>query len=168
MRTKIPMRGTGADQPVGASKPGNAGGAKGLNGSADGMGQPAMGGIHAGGQVVRGGGHDDQESPSAGRKRCPKRSLARSPAAGSSEPDESRGSSPDPRGPGGAAAAGHSTQHLRAVTGSGREGPGVGDSVPRRGAPPARQPREERGGQDGGAQVPRLPTPLRGSAGDCP
>jgi len=30
------MRGTGADQPVVATKPGNAGGAKGLNGSAKG------------------------------------------------------------------------------------------------------------------------------------
>jgi len=36
------MRGTGADQPVVASKPGNAGGAKGLNGLAKGMDQPAM------------------------------------------------------------------------------------------------------------------------------
>ena len=49
------MRGTGADQPVVASKPGNAGGAKGLNGSAKGMDQPAMGGIHAGSEVVRRG-----------------------------------------------------------------------------------------------------------------
>ena len=47
------MRGTGADQPVVASKPGNAGGAKGLNGSAEGMDQPVMGGIHAGSEVVR-------------------------------------------------------------------------------------------------------------------
>ena len=50
---KVPMRGTGADQPVVASKPDNAGGAKGLNGSAEGMDQPAMGGIHAGSEVVR-------------------------------------------------------------------------------------------------------------------
>jgi hypothetical protein len=36
-------RGTGSDQPIVALKPGNAGGAKGLNGSAKGMGQPIMG-----------------------------------------------------------------------------------------------------------------------------
>src|SRR3954447_5747324 len=52
---KSPMRGTGADRPVVASKPGNAGGAKGSNGSAKGMDQPAMGGIHAGSEVVRRG-----------------------------------------------------------------------------------------------------------------
>jgi hypothetical protein len=49
------MRGTGADQPVVVLKPGNAGGAKGLNGSAEGMNQPAMGGIHAGSKVGRAG-----------------------------------------------------------------------------------------------------------------
>src|SRR3954469_3392626 len=74
-RTKIPMRGTGADQPVVASKPGNAGGAKGLNGSAEGMDQPAMGGIHAGSEVVRRGSRGGQESTSDGRNRCLKRSL---------------------------------------------------------------------------------------------
>src|SRR5215510_8940346 len=52
-KDQVPMRGTGADQPVVASKPGNAGGAKGLNGSADGMDQPARGGIHARSKVVR-------------------------------------------------------------------------------------------------------------------
>src|SRR5215813_8504094 len=89
---QVPMRGTGADQPVVASKPGNAGGAKGLNGSADGMDQPARGGNHAGGEVVRGGGHDEQRSTSDGRNRCLARSLTLSPATGSEEPDESRGS----------------------------------------------------------------------------
>src|SRR5262249_7115046 len=72
---KSPMRGTGADQPVVASKPGNAGGAKGLNGPAEGMNQPAMGGIHAGSEVGRPGSHDRQESTSDGRNRC----LTRSP-----------------------------------------------------------------------------------------
>ena len=47
------MRGAGADGLEVAMKPGNAGGAKGLNGSAEGMDQPAMGGIHAGSKVVR-------------------------------------------------------------------------------------------------------------------
>jgi hypothetical protein len=37
------MRGEGADEPVVAKKPGNAGGAKGLDDQADGTGQPAMG-----------------------------------------------------------------------------------------------------------------------------
>ena len=69
-KDQVPMRGTGADQPVVASKPGNAGGAKGLNGSADGMDQPAMGGIHAGSEVVRTGAHDEQTSTSNGRNRC--------------------------------------------------------------------------------------------------
>ena len=69
-KDKVPMRGTGADQPVVASKPGNAGGAKGLNGSAEGMDQPAMGGIHAGSEVVRRGARDGQESTSDGRNRC--------------------------------------------------------------------------------------------------
>ena len=45
-------RGTGSDQPIVALKPGNAGGAKGLNGSAEGMGQPERGRIHARGKVV--------------------------------------------------------------------------------------------------------------------
>jgi hypothetical protein len=69
-KDKVPMRGTGADQPVVASKPGNAGGAKGLNGSAEGMDQPAMGGIHAGSEVERQGLHQRQESTSDGRNRC--------------------------------------------------------------------------------------------------
>ena len=69
-KDQVPMRGTGADQPVGASKPGNAGGAKGLNGSADGMDQPARGGIHAGSEVVRTGAHAEQTSTSKGRNRC--------------------------------------------------------------------------------------------------
>jgi len=38
------MRGEGADELVVAEKPGNTGGAKGLNGLADDTGQPAMGG----------------------------------------------------------------------------------------------------------------------------
>src|SRR5262245_15692201 len=67
---QVPMRGTGADQPVVAWKPGNAGGAKGLNGSADGRDQPAMGGIPAGSEVVRPGSHAEQESTSNGRNRC--------------------------------------------------------------------------------------------------
>src|ERR1700722_18409468 len=52
-RTKVPRRGTGSDQPIVALKPGNAGGAKGLNDSASGMGQPARGGIHARSKVAR-------------------------------------------------------------------------------------------------------------------
>ena len=67
MRTKGPMRGTGADQPVVALKPGNAGGAKGLNGSAEGMDQPAMGGIHAESEVVRQSLFDGQRSTSDGK-----------------------------------------------------------------------------------------------------
>src|SRR6185312_15129755 len=74
-KVKVPMRGTGADQPVVASKPGNAGGAKGLNGSAEGMDQPAMGGIHAGSEVVRRGSRRGQESTREGRNRCLMRSL---------------------------------------------------------------------------------------------
>src|SRR5262245_35765233 len=69
-KDQVPMRGTGADQPVVAWKPGNAGGAKGWNGSADGRDQPAMGGIHAGSEVVRTGSHGGQESTSDGRSRC--------------------------------------------------------------------------------------------------
>jgi hypothetical protein len=41
------MRGEGADGPVVAMKPGNAGGAKGLDFPADDTGQPAMGGACA-------------------------------------------------------------------------------------------------------------------------
>jgi len=41
------MRGEGADEPVVAMKPGNAGGAKGLDFSAEDAGQPAMGGACA-------------------------------------------------------------------------------------------------------------------------
>src|SRR5262245_15478624 len=67
---KSPIRGTGADQPVVASKPGNAGGAKGLNGSAEGMDQPAMGGIHAGSEVERQGLCQRQKSTSDGRSGC--------------------------------------------------------------------------------------------------
>ena len=67
---KVPMRGTGTDQPVVALKPGNAGGAKGLNGSAKGMDQPAMGGIHAGSEVVREGLRSRQTSTSNGRNGC--------------------------------------------------------------------------------------------------
>src|SRR5262249_37955054 len=73
-KDQVPMRGTGADQPVVAPKPSNGGGAKGLNGSAEGMDQPARGGIHAGSEVVRPGSHDGQESTSDGRNRCLKRS----------------------------------------------------------------------------------------------
>ena len=82
-KDQVPMRGTGADQPVVASKPGNAGGAKGLNGSAKGMDQPAMGGIHAGSEVVRQGSRGGQESTSDGRNRCLTRSLTRISATGS-------------------------------------------------------------------------------------
>src|SRR5215213_9949886 len=69
------MRGTGADRPVVATKPGNAGGAKGLNGSAEGMDQPAMGGIHAGSEVVRQSLYTGSKSTSDGRNRCLKPSL---------------------------------------------------------------------------------------------
>jgi hypothetical protein len=41
------MRGGGADRPVVVMKPGNAGGAKGLDDLAEGEGQPAMGGAYA-------------------------------------------------------------------------------------------------------------------------
>jgi hypothetical protein len=41
------MRGEGADGPVVAVKPGNAGGAKGSAGPAEGDGQPARGGTDA-------------------------------------------------------------------------------------------------------------------------
>jgi hypothetical protein len=41
------MRGEGADGPVVALKPGNAGGAKGSAGPAEGDGQPARGGTDA-------------------------------------------------------------------------------------------------------------------------
>jgi hypothetical protein len=41
------MRGEGADEPVVAVKPVNAGRAKGLDDLADGAGQPAMGGTRA-------------------------------------------------------------------------------------------------------------------------
>jgi hypothetical protein len=61
------MRGTGADQPVVALKPGNVGGAKGLNGSAEGMDQPVMGGIHAGSEVVRQSLRNGPKSTSDGR-----------------------------------------------------------------------------------------------------
>src|SRR6516165_10941435 len=54
-RAIVPRRGPGSDQPIVASKPGNAGGAKGLNDSAEGMDQPARGGVHARSEVVRDG-----------------------------------------------------------------------------------------------------------------
>jgi hypothetical protein len=41
------MRGEGADGPVVAMKPGNAGGARGPDSPANGVGQPAMGGAGA-------------------------------------------------------------------------------------------------------------------------
>ena len=43
-RSRVPMRGEGADGPVVAMKPGNAGGAKGSNSPASGTGQPVTGG----------------------------------------------------------------------------------------------------------------------------
>jgi hypothetical protein len=43
----VPMRGAGADRLVVAKKPGNAGGAKGPDDLAEGIGQPAMVGTHA-------------------------------------------------------------------------------------------------------------------------
>ena len=46
-RGRVPMRGEGADGLVVAKKPGNAGGAKGPNDLASGMGQPATGGTCA-------------------------------------------------------------------------------------------------------------------------
>src|SRR5215467_8877491 len=69
-KDQVPMRGTGADQPVVARKPGNAGGAKGLNGSAEGMDQPARGGIYAGSKVVRGGRGGRDGSTREGRNLC--------------------------------------------------------------------------------------------------
>jgi len=41
------MRGEGTDEPVVAMKPGNAGGARGLDSPAEDVGQPAMGGAGA-------------------------------------------------------------------------------------------------------------------------
>ena len=46
-RVRVPKRSAGADQLVVAMKPGNAGGAKGLNRLASGVSQPARGGAHA-------------------------------------------------------------------------------------------------------------------------
>ena len=46
-RSRVPKRGEGADGPVVATKPSNAGGAKGSGDLADGNGQPAMGGARA-------------------------------------------------------------------------------------------------------------------------
>ena len=46
LRTRVPMQSAGADQLVVAMKPGNAGGAKGLNCPAAGVRQPARGGAH--------------------------------------------------------------------------------------------------------------------------
>src|SRR5579863_6944463 len=43
-RGRVPMRSGGTDQPVGAMKPSNVGGARGLNGPVLSEGQPAMGG----------------------------------------------------------------------------------------------------------------------------
>ena len=43
-RIRVPMRCTGAEQPVVVMKPGNAGGAKGLRHSVSSTGQPARGG----------------------------------------------------------------------------------------------------------------------------
>lgn len=43
----VPMRGEGADGLVVARKPGNAGGARGPDDLAEGVGQPAMGGAYA-------------------------------------------------------------------------------------------------------------------------
>ena len=45
-RVRVPTRSAGADQLVVAMKPGNAGGAKGLNRPAAGVSQPARGGAH--------------------------------------------------------------------------------------------------------------------------
>ena len=45
-RTRVPMQSAGADQLVVVVKPGNAGGAKGLNRPVSGVCQPARGGAH--------------------------------------------------------------------------------------------------------------------------
>jgi hypothetical protein len=45
-RVRVPMRGAGADQLVVAVKPGNAGGAKGLNHPVSKVSQPDRGGTH--------------------------------------------------------------------------------------------------------------------------
>ena len=45
-RPRVPMQHRGADCPVVVLIPGNSGGAKGADGSAELMGQPAMGGIY--------------------------------------------------------------------------------------------------------------------------
>src|SRR6516225_11760354 len=83
------MRGTGTDQPVVARKPDNAGGAKGLNGSAEGMDQPARGGIYARSEVVRdlqaGGLGSVPEGQGKPRRRRGGRRVARSVREGLEE-----------------------------------------------------------------------------------
>ena len=46
MRISVPMRYTGAEQPIVVMKPGNSGGAKGLRHSVSRLGQPVWGGTH--------------------------------------------------------------------------------------------------------------------------
>src|SRR5262245_6980099 len=76
-RAILPRRGTGSDQPIVALMPGNAGGAKGLNGSAEGMTQPERGGIHAGSEVVWAARCRDHRATREGRNRWlrPSRTL---------------------------------------------------------------------------------------------
>ena len=54
MRERVPMRDAGADQLVVVMKPGNAGGAKGLNRPAKSEGQPISGGAEDKVRVVSG------------------------------------------------------------------------------------------------------------------
>src|SRR5262249_43461041 len=78
-RATVPRRGPGSDQPIVASKPGNAGGARGLNGSAEGMDQLERGGIHARSKVVRAAGRRDRRSTREGRNRWLRPSRTRFP-----------------------------------------------------------------------------------------
>src|SRR5262249_16215865 len=68
-RAIVPRRGTGSDQPIVPFKPGNAGGAKGLNDGAEGMGQPERGGIHAGSEVACAACRRGRRSTRKGRNR---------------------------------------------------------------------------------------------------
>src|SRR3954447_2260033 len=74
-RATVPRRGAGSDQPIVALKPGNAGGAKGLNGPAEGREQPARGGLPAGSGVVREGFGRGGGSTRKGRNLCQRRGL---------------------------------------------------------------------------------------------
>ena len=52
IRARVPMRGTGTDRPVVATKVANVTGAKGSNHLAVNLGQPAMGGVYERSKIV--------------------------------------------------------------------------------------------------------------------